>query len=67
MRTVFSGHAWEEDIQRSPYDGIGKPEPLRHSLSGLWSRRIDDKNRLIYRCKEEDLELVAIGSHYGDH
>ena len=38
-----------KDIERNPYDGIGEPEPLRHNLSGWWSRRIDDKNRIIYR------------------
>ena len=38
-----------EDIERNGHDGIGKPEPLRNDMSGWWSRRIDDKNRLVYR------------------
>jgi toxin YoeB len=46
-----------KDIQRSPFDGIGKPEPLRHSLSGFWSRRIDDEHRLVYSIS--DVLLVA--------
>ena len=40
-----------QDIDRNKYKGIGKPEPLKHNLSGWWSRRIDDKNRIVYRIK----------------
>lgn len=54
------------DTERDPFRGIGKPEPLKGSLSGLWSRRIDDKNRLIYRVKGDTLEILLCGSHYDE-
>ena len=47
-----------KDIQRTPFEGIGKPEPLRHKLSGSWSRRIDEANRLVYVV--ENLSLIHI-------
>ena len=53
-----------KDIQRSPFDGIGKPEALRHQLSGFWSRRIDDANRLVYCVDGEDLVIIACRYHY---
>jgi len=46
------------DIERNKYDGIGKPEPLRGDLSGWWSRRIDDKNRLVYQLHENNITLI---------
>ena len=48
-----------KDIKRSPFDGIGKPEPLKHGLSGYWSRRINDEHRLVYKVldKEDHLGL----------
>jgi len=55
-----------KDIDRNGYDGIGKPEPLKNDLSGWWSRRIDDTNRLIYRIKDGRIEIIQCGSHYGD-
>ena len=57
-----------KDIERSPYAGIGKPEPLKHDWSGFWSRRIDEEHRLIYRIGGDGdaLELVAMRYHYGD-
>jgi len=55
-----------KDIERSPYAGIGKPEPLKHDLSGWWSRQIDEKNRIVYRIKEEKLELSQCKGHYDD-
>ena len=54
------------DTERDPFRGIGKHEPLKGSLSGLWSRRIDDKNRLIYRVKGDTLEILLCGSHYDE-
>ena len=53
-----------KDIVRSPYDGIGKPEPLRHALAGFWSRRITDEHRLVYRIKGQNLEVVQLRYHY---
>ena len=54
------------DILRNGYDGIGKPEPLKGDLSGLLSRRIDESNRIVYRVKEDVIEIVQCGSHYRD-
>ena len=47
-----------KDIQRQPFEGIGKPEPLKHGLSGYWSRRITDEDRMIYKV-ENDLVFIA--------
>jgi len=55
-----------QDIGRNIYDGIGKPEPLGGELSGFWSRRIDDKNRLVYRVKENNIEIAQCRTHYKD-
>ena len=52
------------DIQRSSYDGIGKPEPLKGDLSGWWSRRIDDTHRLVYRIKDGAVEIDQCRGHY---
>ena len=57
-------HTLIKDIQRSPFEGIGKPEPLRHNFSGFWSRRIDEANRLIYRVDGDDLVVIACRYHY---
>ena len=56
-----------QDISRNGYDGIGKPEPLKGDLSGWWSRRIDESNRLVYRINNGRLEIAQCRSHYGDH
>ena len=53
-----------KDIQRNPIDGIGKPEQLKKNLSGLWSRRIDDVNRIIYRITDDAIEIIAFKNHY---
>lgn len=53
-----------KDIQRSPFDGIGKPEPLKHQFSGFWSRRINDEHRLVYTFIEADLVIVQCRYHY---
>ena len=55
-----------KDIQRSPFEGIGKPEPLKGNLSGLWSRRIDDTNRIVYYEKSGTVYLIACKGHYED-
>ncbi|MDR0950905.1 MAG: Txe/YoeB family addiction module toxin [Candidatus Ancillula sp.] len=52
------------DACRTPFKGLGKPEPLKENLSGYWSRRIDKKNRLIYRVVEPDLLIVSVVGHY---
>ena len=55
-----------KDIERNGYSGIGKPEPLSGNLSNFWSRRIDAKNRIVYRIKNEQIEIAQCGSHYRD-
>ncbi|MDD6571983.1 MAG: Txe/YoeB family addiction module toxin [Thermoflexaceae bacterium] len=56
-----------KDIERNGYrGGIGKAEPLKGDLSGFWSKRIDDKNRIVFRIKEERIEIAQCGSHYRD-
>ena len=55
-----------EDIDRNGYNCAGKPEPLKHTLSGYWSVRIDDQNRIVFRINGEQLEILQCGTHYGD-
>lgn len=52
------------DAERDPFNGIGKPEPLKGDLSGFWSRRIDETNRLVYRVNGERLEILSCRGHY---
>ncbi len=52
------------DIQRTPFEGKGKPEPLKYDLSGLWSRRLDREHRLVYRVKDEELLIYSCRYHY---
>ena len=54
------------DIDRNGYTGIGKPEPLKGDLTGLWSRRIDDTNRIVYYEKDEIIYIVSCKGHYED-
>ena len=53
-----------KDVERHPFEGLGKPEPLRGELSGFWSRRIDEKNRLLYRVSRDSLEILSCKGHY---
>jgi toxin YoeB len=53
-----------KDISRTPYAGIGKPEPLRHNYKGFWSRRIDNEHRLIYQVKENEIYILKCRFHY---
>ena len=52
------------EIQRSPHEGIGKPEPLKHSLSGYWSRRINDEHRIVYKVEGDELRIAQLRYHY---
>lgn len=54
------------DVERTGYDGIGKPEPLHGDMTGWWSRRIDDTNRLVYRIKGDTIEIAQCRGHYSD-
>ena len=53
-----------KDVARSPYEGIGKPEPLKHALSGFWSRRISEEHRMIYRVDGDTIEIAQLRYHY---
>jgi len=53
-----------KDTMRSHYEGLGKPEPLKHSLAGFWSRRITDEHRMVYRVAGETLEIAQLRYHY---
>lgn len=53
-----------ENIQKTPFDGLGKPEPLKHELSGLWSRRINREHRLVYEILEDKVRILACRFHY---
>ena len=53
-----------QDINRNNFTGIGKPEPLKNDLSGYWSRRIDDSNRIVYRINNEQIEIIQCKGHY---
>lgn len=50
--------------QRTPFEGIGKPEALKHKLAGLWSRRTDDKHRLVYEVTDDDIIVITCRNHY---
>ena len=53
-----------KDISRNPFDGLGKPEPLKGNLSGLWSRRIDEEHRLVYTVNDNSVIIIACRGHY---
>ena len=52
------------DTKRSPFEGIGKPEPLRENLSGFWSRRVDESNRLVYAVNDSHITVISCRYHY---
>ena len=53
-----------KDITREPFEGIGKPEPLKHALSGYWSRRINDEHRIVYKIQDNSLLIAQLRYHY---
>jgi len=55
-----------KDIDRQPFTGIGKPEPLKGDKQGYWSRRIDDSNRIVYKIENKKIIIVQCGGHYSD-
>ncbi len=63
-KTLRRIHELLKDIARSPHQGIGKPEPLKHALSGYWSRRINDEHRLVYRVQGEAILIAQLRYHY---
>lgn len=52
------------EIQRTPFEGIGKPEPLKHALTGYWSRRIDSEHRIVYKAEDDALFIAQLRYHY---
>lgn len=52
------------DTRRSPFEGIGKPEPLKENLSGFWSRRVDESNRLVYAVNDSHITIISCRYHY---
>ena len=52
------------DVQRNPFDGIGKPEPLKENLAGFWSRRVDETNRLVYAVDDGQITIISCRYHY---
>ncbi|MBP5465906.1 MAG: Txe/YoeB family addiction module toxin [Treponema sp.] len=63
-KTLKRLNALIKDIQRNPVDGIGKPEPLKKNLSGWWSRRIDEGNRIVYKQEGDNIIIAACKGHY---
>lgn len=53
-----------KDIKREPFEGIGKPEPLKHALSGYWSRRINDEHRIVYKIYQESILIAQVRYQY---
>lgn len=53
-----------KEIARTPYEGIGKPEPLKHKYAGFWSRRIDKEHRLVYRVEGDEIQIAKCRFHY---
>ncbi len=56
----------KEMLRGDPSTGTGKPEPLKHNLTGLWSRRLNQKDRLVYKFDSKSIYIFAIGGHYSD-
>lgn len=54
----------KEMMRNNPSEGVGKPEPLKHNLSGLWSRRLSQKDRVVYKFDDNYIYIFAIGGHY---
>ncbi|MDR3121900.1 MAG: Txe/YoeB family addiction module toxin [Clostridiales bacterium] len=65
-KTLKRINALLKDIDRNPFEGIGKPELLKGALSGWWSRRIDDRNRIVYKVENDQLVVLQCGAHYED-
>ena len=63
-KTLKKINALIKDIQRTPYEGIGKPEPLKFDLAGYWSRRIDLEHRLVYQVEDSDILIYTCRFHY---
>ena len=65
-KTLRRINALIKDIQRSPFEGIGKPEPLKENRTGWWSRRIDDINRIVYKVETGQIVIAQCRTHYSN-
>ena len=63
-RTQKKINALIKEIQTNPYEGTGKPEPLKYDLAGYWSRRIDQEHRLVYQVTDNDIRIISCKYHY---
>ncbi|MGN1136001.1 MAG: Txe/YoeB family addiction module toxin [Oscillospiraceae bacterium] len=63
-KTIKRINSLIKDIDRNPFDGIGKPEPLKYDYSGFWSRRIDEVNRLVYKIENSNIYIISCRYHY---
>lgn len=64
MKMVKRINALIKNVQRTPFEGIGKPEPLKHALSGYWSRRINDEHRMTYKVDNDSILIAQLRYHY---
>lgn len=63
-KTVQRINTLVKEITRTPHEGVGKPEPLKHALSGYWSRRINDEHRIVYKVADDSLFIAQLRYHY---
>jgi len=66
MKVVKKINKLLKEITRTPFDGIGKPEPLKYDLTGYWSRRINQEHRLVYKVTETQIKVISCRYHYDD-
>ena len=64
LKTLKRINSLIKETARNPYAGIGKPEGLKHMLSGYWSRRVDQQNRMVYKVEEDSLLIIQLRYHY---
>lgn len=64
LKIVRRIHALISNILKSPFEGIGKPEPLKANYSGFWSRRITEEHRIIYKVEEDGIQIIQLKGHY---
>ena len=64
VKMVKRINALIKNVQRAPFEGIGKPEPLKHALSGYWSRRINDEHRMTYKIDNDSILIAQLRYHY---
>jgi len=63
-KTLLRVNSLIKEIMRTPFNGMGKPEPLKHALAGYWSRRINDEQRIVYKVTEDSIYIAQLRYHY---